>query len=172
MDAIETIMTRRSIRKYTGEPVSDSEVKVLLEAAMAAPTAGNQQPWCFVVVRDRELLGRVPDAHPYSSMVPYCDVAIVVCVDTRPGLKHPRYWQQDAAAATQNILLAAHALGLAGVWMGVYPEEARTRGIAELFGLPDGVEPVSMIPIGRPAEEKPRSERYDAAKVHRDRWER
>ncbi len=169
MDAIEAILSRRSIRKYTAEPVSDELVKQLLEAAMAAPSAGNQQPWQFVVIRDRQLLTQIPSIHPYSSMVPQASIAILVCGD-RQLARMPEYWVQDCAAATQNLLLAAHAKGLGAVWLGVYPLEDRVAAFRRLLGLPESVTPMALISVGYPAEQKPRADRYDPVRVHVDNW--
>lgn len=169
MDAMEAILSRRSIRKYTSDPVDDETVAKLLEAAMAAPTAANQQSWRFVVIKDRALLEKIPDVHPYSSMTPGAAVVIAVCGETE-DTKHPGYWVQDCAAATQNLLLAAHALGLGAVWLGVHPREERSEGIRALLGLPKHVAPLSLVAIGHPAEAKPPAGRFDPAKVHLERW--
>jgi nitroreductase len=169
MDAIEAILTRRSIRKYTAEPVSDAVAKDLLEAAMAAPSAGNQQPWHFVIIRDSQILVQIPSVHPYSSMVPQASLAILVCGDQRLE-KHSGYWVQDCAAATQNLLLAAHARGLGAVWLGVYPREDRVAGLRKLLGLPESVTPLALISVGYPAERKPKADRYNPARVHTDGW--
>jgi nitroreductase len=169
MDAIQAILSRRSIRKYTSQPVSEVTVKELLQAAMAAPSAGNQQPWHFVVIRDRQILAEIPRVHPHSSMVPSAQLAILVCGDLQRE-KHGGYWVQDCSAATQNLLLAAHAKGLGAVWLGVYPREDRVTGLRKLAGLPQHVVPLALIPIGYPAEDKPRAERYDPSRVHQDGW--
>lgn len=169
MDAIEAIMTRRSIRQYTSQVVDRPTVDALLKAAMAAPTAGNQQSWRFIVIEDRELLDTIPTIHPYTQMLPQASVAILVCAVT-DALKHPGYWVDDAAAATMSLLLAAQAMGLGAVWCGVHGRADRVSAFKEMFGLPDGVEPVSLVPLGYPAESKPPADRYDETKVHRDRW--
>ena len=149
MDATDALLTRRSIRKYTKEPVSAEVIKMLLEAAMAAPSAGNQQPWHFVVIRDREILDEIPKLHPYAQMVKEAPVAIVVCGDKR-SVKYKDYWPQDCAAATQNLLLAAHANNLGAVWCGVYPNEDRVDPLRELLGIPEGVLPFSLMRRSRP----------------------
>ncbi|MGC9357393.1 MAG: nitroreductase family protein [Anaerolineae bacterium] len=170
MEALEAILTRRSIRRYTAEPISEETVRKLLEAACSAPSANNQQPWAFVVIDDRELLDTIPDqVHPYSKMLKEAPLAILVCgVSGRE--RHPGYWEQDCAAATENLLLAAHGLGLGAVWLGVHPREQRVEGMRRLLGIPDDVVPFSLISIGHPAEEKPPSDRYDAHRVHHNRW--
>ncbi len=169
MDAIQVILSRRSIRKYTAQPVREATVEELLRAAMAAPSAGNQQPWHFVIIRDRQILAEIPRVHPYSSMVPDAQVAILVCGDLQRE-KHVGYWVQDCSAATQNMLLAAHAKGLGAVWLGVYPREERVAGLRRLVGLPQHVIPLALIPIGYPAEDKPPADRYDTSRVHQDGW--
>ncbi len=169
MDAIEAMLTRRSIRKYTADKVSDEVVEKLLEAAMAAPSAGDQQPWHFIVIRDRATLDKIPKLHPYAQMAKEAPVAIVVCADARLA-KYKEYWPQDCAAATQNLLLAAHACGLGAVWCGVYPNEERMNPFRELLGIPEGVFPFSLIAVGHPDEKKPPVDRYDTLRVHVDRW--
>jgi nitroreductase len=163
MDAMEAILTRRSIRKYTGQPVSDELVKKLLQAAMSAPSAGNQQDWQFVIVRSRQMLDELGRVHPYAPSRG-APLAIVVCGDLQRE-SHAGFWPQDCAAATQNLLLAAHANGLGAVWCGCYPREERAAALARVLGLPEHVVPLALVVIGYPAETKPRQDRYDPAKV-------
>jgi nitroreductase len=165
----DPVFSRHSIRKYTDEPVTDEQVDLLLRAAMAAPSAGNQQPWHFVVLRDVQTFRAVQDWHPYAAMLPTASVAIVVCGDPR-GCKWPQMWEQDCSAATENILIEAAFLGLGAVWLGVHPLEERIRGGRELLGVPEHVVPFAIVAVGHPHEQKPPSDRYDAARVHRDRW--
>lgn len=169
MDVLEAIHTRRSIRKYAEGPVDDAQVEILLRAAMAAPSAGNQQPWRFLVVRDRALLEEVARVHPYAKMAPGAALAVLVCGDTRKQ-KYEGYWVIDCAAAVQNLLLAAHALGLGAVWTGVYPSMDRVETLSAIFRCPSGVVPHSFIPIGLPGEQKGRDDRYDASRVQLDRF--
>ncbi len=169
MDAMEAILSRRSIRRYTEQAVSEEIIKELLEAAMSAPSAGNEQPWHFVVIRDRDTLSEIPRFHPYSQMLKSAPLAILVCGDKRLE-KYKGYWVQDCSAATQNILLAAQAKGLGAVWLGIYPVEERIIGLRNLLGIPEEVTPLSLISIGYPAEQKPPSDRYNASRVHHDRW--
>jgi nitroreductase len=165
----DPVLSRRSIRKYTGEPVDDATVERLLHAAMAAPSAGNQQPWRFVVIRDRVTRIAVTEVHPYSRMLPEAAVAILVCGDPT-SCKWPQMWEQDCAAATENLLIEAELLGLGAVWLGVHPIVERVDGIRALLGIPESVVPFAIVPLGHPAESKPPSDRYDAARVHRERW--
>lgn len=169
MDAIEAILGRRSIRKYTGEPVSEADIETILKAAVAAPSAGNQQSWRFIVITDRDQLNAAAESTPYGSMLRECAVALVVCADTR-DLKHDMMWQQDCSAATENALVAIHALGLGAVWLGFWPKMERVTPLKAALGMPDGVEPLSVLAIGHPAETKPASDRFKPEIVHRDRW--
>ncbi|GAA0721288.1 nitroreductase family protein [Clostridium malenominatum] len=166
---MNAIFKRRSIRKYTGEKVSEELLKKLLEAAMAAPSAGNQQVWEFIVVRDRKVLEDITKVHPYAQMLKEAGAAIVVCADISRE-KYKNYWVQDCAAATENILIEAEYLGLGAVWLGVHPVEERVRGIKDLFKLPKDVYPLSIISIGHPAEKKEPANRFDENKIHYDRW--
>lgn len=170
MKAMEALFSRRSIRKFTTEPVSEQALQEILEAAMSAPSAGNQQPWHFVVIKDRKLLGQVPDFHPHALMCREAPMAILVCGD--PALeKHVGYWVQDCSAATENLLVAIHAVGLGGVWLGVYPREERVTEFRKLLNIPGHVIPFALIPIGHPAEQKPaRTDRYNQSRIHKNTW--
>lgn len=165
----DPILSRRSIRKYTDAPVSDEDTEALLRAAMAAPSAGNQQPWHFVVVRDTETLRAIPAVHPYARMLEHAPLAIVVC-GTEKDLRWPQFWAQDCSAATQNMLIEAQRLGLGAVWLGVYPLDERVRGLRRLLRVPDEVVPFAIVPVGHPAEPKPPADRYDPQRVHPDTW--
>jgi len=169
MDTIDAIATRRSVRKYTDEPVRADDLRIMLEAAMQAPSAANEQPWEFVVIMKRELLDEIPNFSPYAHMVKKAPLGILVCADTR-RLVIPGFWQQDCAAATQNLLLAAHSLGYGAVWTGVYPLEDRVMGFAQHCHLPEGVVPFAFIIIGRPAGTVPSEKRYREDRVHHDIW--
>ena len=169
MDVFEAIHGRRSIRKYTEEPVSDADVKKILQAAMIAPSAGNQQPWQFVVVRDRETLEKIKDVNPYAPMADHAPLGILVCGDVSLE-KHAGFWVQDCSAAVQNLLLAVHGLGLGGVWTGVYPLEDRVNGFRELFGLPDNAIPLAFVVIGHPAQKSSVKDRYQEERVRWERW--
>jgi nitroreductase len=169
MEAMEAILGRRSIRKYTGEPVSDDQVKRLLEAAMAAPSAHNRQPWHYVVIKDKTTLLEIPKFHNYSKMLEQAALAIVVCgdLDLEAGTG---FWVQDCAASTQNILLAAKATGLGAVWLGAYPNEGLVKGLRSLLKLPEKIVPFCIISVGHPSEEKPPGNRYDEKRVHKNKW--
>lgn len=169
MEAIKCIMTRRSVRRYTAKKMTDAQLRKVLEAAMNAPSAGNQQAWQFVVVRDRATLERITTVHPYAQMLKDAQAAIVVCGDL-PAERHQDYWVQDCAAATQNALLAAHAQGLGAVWLGVFPRAERVKGVQKVLGLPKGIMPLSIVSVGFPGEIVKAVKRFAKAKVHYEKW--
>lgn len=165
----DPILTRRSVRRYTAQDVEEKDVRKLLEAGMSAPSAGNERPWHFVVIRDRGTLEAVMEFHPYAKMLKECAGAIMVCGD--PSLeKYPGFWVQDCSAATENMLIMAVELGLGAVWLGIYPIEDRVRGLQKLVGVPEGVVPFALVPFGHPAEERKLVDRYDGDRVHREIW--
>jgi nitroreductase len=166
---MSAILERRSVRKYTEQEVSEELIEKLLMAGMSAPSAGNEQAWQFIVIKDKNILNEIPKFHPYSQMLKAVDVAIVVCGDLNLE-KFEGYWVQDCSAATQNILLMAQEMGLGSVWLGVYPLEDRVSSLKELLGLPESVIPLSILPIGYPAESKEPNNRLDTTRIHRDRW--
>lgn len=164
---LEFIFKRRSIRRYAPRQVSAKDIKALLEAGMAAPSASNLQPLHFVTVTSRKTLDALAQAMPYGKMLTQARLAISVCAD--PGLSE-RYWAQDGSAATENILLAATALGLGSVWLGCHPREERKAAVRKLLGIPAAIEVLSLIAIGHPAEEKPARTQYDSTRVHKQSW--
>lgn len=167
---MEAILKRRSIRKFTNQSISDEIIKQLLEAGMAAPSAGNEQPWQFVVITEREILDKIPSIHPYSQMIKQAPLAILVCADKTLNKYDVDYWIQDCSAATQNILLAATDKGLGTVWLGVYPRHDRVEALRKLFSMPDHIIPFALIPVGYAAEEKPSISRYKEDRVHYNKW--
>jgi nitroreductase len=169
MDTLKAIFSRRSFRKYSGKEVSDADLDTILKAAMYAPSARNKQPWHFVVIRKREILDSLGTAHPYGKMLTEVNAAILVCGDLNLE-ESESYLLQDCSAATQNILLAAHELGLGSVWMGIQPRMDRISAVRALIRLPGHIYPVSLIAIGYPDEEKEQPERYLAERVKRDTW--
>lgn len=170
MEALDAIRTRRSVRRYRSEPIAGELIEALLRAAMAAPSAGNQQPWRFVVVQDRDQLVAVAAQEPHGGMIAEAPLAIAVCADMR-SVNHEGFWIQDCAAATQNLLLAAHALGLGAVWVGTYPREERVRGVGSVLGLSEHVVAFALVAIGYPIEQPPPTERFDPEYVYTDRYE-
>ena len=169
MDTIEAILTRRSVRKYTDNRVPEDLVKQLLRAAMAAPSAANEQPWHFVVITDRSIMAQVQSFHPHSHMLKEAALAILVCSDPSLELTKGR-GVLDCSAATQNLLLAAHALGLGAVWLGIYPVEERMNGMRKLLNMPSRVVPLALVSIGYPDERLRTEERFKAERVHYQRW--
>ncbi len=169
MNDIEAILSRGSIRKYTSEHVPDQVVSELLEAAMAAPSARNEQPWHFVVINERKILDEIPKFHPYSQMLKQAPLAILICSDEKLE-RHKDYWVQDCSAATKNLLIAAHAKSLGAVWLGIYPREERVEGMRKLLDIPEHVIPFALISIGYPAERKPPANRFDESRIHYNKW--
>ncbi len=169
---LENIHARKSVRYYTGEPVTKACLLVLLKAAMAAPSARNRQPWAFVTVTERKILDALADGLPFTKMLYEAGAAIVVCGDSTIDLQEGAtdLWYQDAAAATQNILLAAEAMGLGAVWSALYPLPEREGHVRKLLELPSHVSPFSIIPIGHPAGEEPPKVKFKAERVHWERW--
>jgi len=163
------IFERRSIRKYTSQAVSSEQIKTLLTAAMSAPSAGNEQPWEFVVITERELLDSIPEIHPYSHMLKEASVAILVCGNLQRE-RHSGFWVQDCSAAAENLLIAVQEMELGAVWLGIYPETDRVEKFRAKFGLPKEVVPLCLIPIGVPAESKTTHDRYKDDRVHRNQW--
>lgn len=164
------IFGRRSIRAYTAEPVSDDAVQRLLEAAMAAPSAAAKDPWRFVVVRNRGMLTAIRTALPNGQMLGSAALGIVVCGDQDAAHdQQTGYLVQDCAAATQNLLLCAHILGLGACWLGVYPREQRIKSLQKILGLRDPVLPIACIAIGHPAERKEARTRFNPTFVRTER---
>ena len=159
------LLDRRSIRAYTEQVVEKEKIDKVLEAGMSAPSAGNQRCWEFIVVNDRELLDKIPTVHSYASMVPKAQVAVIICGNLRKE-KIKNLWVQDCSAATQNMLLACTENGLGAVWLGVYPTADRVEGISQLFSLPEHIIPLSVIPIGYPAEVKSKKDLSDKSCIH------
>ncbi len=169
--ALECIMTRTSVRQYQDRPVSRDTVEILLKAAMAAPTAVNKQPWAFVVVDDRAVLDSLTEYLPYARMLTHAPLAIVTCGDMSKAIEGDarEMWVQDVSAATENLLLAAHAVGLGAVWTGVYPIQERMDGVKKALALPDNLVPLSVVPVGYPATEQAPKDKWDASKVYFNR---
>jgi len=169
MDTLTAIFTRRSIRNYTNQPVSDATVKLLLQAAMAAPSAKNDQSWEFIIIRDKDTLKKIVSFHPFSKHLPGAQVGIVVCGNKKLEAA-PGHWIPAASNASMNILLAAHSLGLGAVWTTFYPYADRTEGIRKLLNLPDHIMPLNIIPIGYPAVPTNYQDRFNPAKIHYEKW--
>lgn len=170
-DAYMNIIRRVSVRRYSDKPVPSEQVSALLHAAMSAPTGVNKQPWEFVVVDDPELLGQLADALPYAKMTAHAPVAIVVCGNKDRFLEgvDDVLWEQDLSAASENILLAAHAIGLGGVWTCIYPHEERIAPVRTILNLPDNLIPFNLIPIGYPETDHAPMDKWHPERVHQNR---
>ncbi|HPZ08441.1 MAG TPA: nitroreductase family protein [Candidatus Eremiobacteraeota bacterium] len=165
-EVLNFITSRRSIRKFTAEPVSEEDLTVILKCAMAAPSARNARPWSFVVVQKRETLNKLSLAHSHAKMLSEATLAIAVLGDETIS----EYWPQDCSAVTQNILLAANALGLGSVWLGVHPRPERIKAVGETLGIPENIQILSLIGIGHPGEKKPPKTDYETEKIHKEKW--
>lgn len=165
----DSVLARASVREFTAESVGDEEVRRLLMAAMAAPSARNQQPWEFYLTRDRGLLGQLAQATPYAKPTAGAALAIVACMRTT-DLASPAFVPQDMGACVENILVEAAGLGLGTVWMGVAPNRERMDEVARIIGIPEetDLEPFAIIAVGHPAGKvTPRGpERYDESRIH------
>jgi nitroreductase len=159
--AIENIMTRTSIRQFKAQPVEQDKVDILLKAAMAAPSALNLQPWHFIVINDKETIALLSGKQPTSA-----PLMIAVCGDTDKTMlpdgstKLPDFWVEDVSAATENLLLAAHALGLGAVWTGVYPAMDRTAEVANVLNCPQNIVPLAVVRVGYPDESPEPKNKY------------
>jgi nitroreductase len=170
METMEAIFTRRSIREYTSQTIPDELVQELLAAAMQAPSAGNQQPWHFILVTDRKQLDALADALLYGKMLHTATLGIVICANLELE-RYPGYWVLDCSNATMNLLLAAHDRGLGAVWVGVYPVEDRVANLKQILCLPESVIPLTVISLGHPATTpEPAERRYDETRLHYDQW--
>lgn len=170
METTKAIMTRRSIRVFQNTPVTDAQIKILLEAAMNAPSAGDGRPWHFVVTKDREKLDALADAVDEGNpMFKQAQAAVLICLDESLE-KFKGFGPQDCACAAQNLQLAAHDLGLGTVWIAVIGVPPRVAGCRKVLGVPEPIKPFAVFPIGWPLEKLPAEYRYDETKIHKERW--
>lgn len=169
METLKAITTRRSIRQFKSQQVSEEKIEILLKAAMQAPSARNYQPWQFIITSERKILDKIPLVHPYAEMTYQATLAILVCGDLSLE-KSVEYCVLDCAAATQNILLTAHDLSLGAVWLGVYPRKKRTESLRKLFNVPEMVVPISLIACGFPAETIEAVDRFRPDRIHYNKW--
>lgn len=170
MELYEGLLTRRSIRKYRKDPIPQDIIDKLIRAAMYAPSAVNKQPWHFIALKEKEVFEKIMEIHPNSKMLSEAALAVVICGDTKLAHGDGIYWPVDCAAATQNMLLAAHGLGLGAVWIGIYPRQQRVEGLEKIFGLPSNIKPFAVVSIGYPAEEKEHPDRFLRERIHYDQW--
>ena len=170
MGLYEGLVTRRSVRKYTGERIPEEAITKIITAGMHAPSARNKRPWHFVVIDDKNIFAEIMAFHPYASMLSQASHAIVVCGDENLH-NGPGYYVMDCSAATENMLLAAHALGFGAVWIGIHPKPDRIEALTSLLGLPSNISPVALVSLGIPEEtgEKTR-QRYDRERIRYNHW--
>lgn len=161
---MDAIFHRTSIRKYTEQPVENEKIEKLLRAAMAAPSAVNQQPWEFYVVKRRDVLKKLAGCSPYTGLLERAPLGIVVCC--RKDTRAPEYVQIDCSAAVENLLLEVDTLGLGAVWMGIAPVEERIEAARAVLDIPDHLYAFCFIACGYPAEEKQQQDRYDETRIH------
>ena len=169
---INNIMTRVSVREFTGEKISDAQIDTLLRAAMAAPSAINKQPWAFIVVTDEELISKLGEALPYSRCSNHPACAIIPCGDLSKAIEGEMgaFWINDVSAATENLLLAAHSMGLGAVWTGLHPDMNRATMVQQLLNLPDHIIPLCVVPVGIPAESPAVKDKYKPENIHYNGW--
>ncbi len=171
MELMQAILTRRSIRSFERDkPVPKEMIRTLLQAAMRAPSARNQQTWCFVVIEDREILDTIPTFSPNSKMCESAPMAIVVCGDLKRESQQEGFWIQDCSAAIQNILLTAHSLGLGAVWTAVHPKSNHVSNAQKLFSLPAHIVPLAIVPVGWPAEKVDPVDTFDPKRIYLNCW--
>ena len=173
-NALEVIMNRTSIRYFKNTPVEDAKVDQMLRAAMAAPTAGNRQPWSFVVVTNKALLTQLGEVLPHAKMTSKAPLAIVACGNLSKALDGEArdYWVQDVAASIENLLLAAHALDLGAVWTGVYPMMDRVDDVRSILSLPQEIVPVAVIPVGYPVSKASPKAKWEPENIYYNGWNR
>jgi nitroreductase len=173
MNDLTWIMKRKSVRQYKDQPVTAEDLEKILRAAMAAPSAVNQQLWEFIVIDDSQTLKQLGEGLPFAKMLLHGHAAIVVCGNLTKTFDHdPQslYWIMDCSAATENILLAAEALGLGAVWTAVYPDPKRIEVVRRALALPEFILPLNVIPIGVPAKEETPKDKWNPQLIHRNRW--
>lgn len=167
---MKEIFERRSVRSYTNEDITPQDEEKLLRAAMQAPSAGNEQPWHFVVIRDREVMLEIEGSQQYATMLKTAPMAVVVCGDKACARFPHEFWVQDCSAALENLLLEAVHLGLGAVWMGVYPVPERVENLKRILGLPESVYPLGIVAVGRADKEIQKADRFDPSRVHQNKW--
>ena len=169
---IKTILSRKSVRRYTGQPVSREDLTTLIRAGMAAPCSWDKRCWFFVAIDDDLIIKKLVEGLPYAKMLSSAKQAIAIFADlnlAHGGAETP-YWIQDCSATTENILLAAEALGLGACWAGVYPRPERVTFVRDILGAPEHAVPLCLIAVGHPSgEEKPR-DKFDPTRIFWGQW--
>ena len=161
---MNSIFHRISVRKYENKEVEADKIELMLKAAMAAPSACNQQPWEFYVVTDKNVIEQLSQASPYAGCAKEAPVVFVPCFRSE-GIA-PEYFNIDMSAAVENLLLEADALGLGAVWMGISPDEERMNAVRKVLDIPADLNAFALVPCGYPAEERPQEDRFDKNRVH------
>lgn len=169
MDIQETLLNRRSIRKYKGKKISSQDINTMLKAAMYAPSAMNTQAWHFIVIEDKNILLNTLQSIPYAEMLKQSTAAILVCGDSSIE-KNESWLLQNCSAVTQNILLSAFGLGIGNCWIGIQGMDEIVRNIKHQFKLPEKIVPVSLISLGYPDEVVKAEERFKEEKIHYNNW--
>ncbi len=170
-ETLEVIYTRRSVRSFTGEPVSRDDLWKILKAGMSAPSAVNIQPWAFIVVTKREVLDKLCEKLPYAKMLDKAGAAIIVCgIPNKDKIYAKDYWVMDCSAASENILLAAHALGLGAVWTAVYVDKERIASVRNILNIPEHIIPLNVIPIGVPKDKGSVTDKFREENIHWEQW--
>ena len=170
-ETLNTICSRRSVRSFTGEAIPRETLMRILRAAMAAPSAVNMQPWTFVVVTNRETLDELCAKLPYAKMLDKAGAAIVVCgIPDKDEVFSKDYWIMDCSAASENILLACHALGLGAVWTAVYVDMERVADVRTILNVPGNIVPLNVIPIGVPKEKGKVLDKFNEGNIHWEQW--
>lgn len=170
-DAITVIHERKSVRNFTGESVKKEDLETIVRAGMAAPTAVNMQPWAFIIVTERTVLNALNKELPYAKMLDKAGAAVIVCaIPDKAFNGWKEYAIIDSTCASENILLAAEALGLGAVWTAVYPEEDRIKSVRAILKIPDKVIPLNVIPVGKPAGTDKPKDKWKPENIHRDKW--
>lgn len=167
---LEEIYYRTSVRSYTEQPVPREKIQALLEAAMCAPSSGNERPWHFIVLERAEDFMPITKISPHVEMLRQAQYAILVCADTTQKKYRFDFWPQDCSAATENILIEAKHQGLGAVWCGIYPDEEKIAALRKLYGFPEEVKVLAVIPVGYPAFERPVKSRFRSERVHVGNW--
>jgi nitroreductase len=169
---LTTIFQRKSVRHYQNKPLTREQLETLLRAGMAAPTAADKRPWAFLAIEDPTQLKVLAQILPFGKMLEKAGGAIVVCglpSKSMPGIES-QYWIQDCSAASENILLAAEAMGLGGVWIGVYPVQERVTKLKQALKLPENVIPLNVLSLGYPTGEEKPKQKYLPANIHWNQW--